>query len=83
MPLADRPFAQRPHNMTAHRELKLFHLRWNDWDGSDGGQAPHLFVTTSRGEIEVKPLRDDELLALNKQIAAIVEARFRNLRRKP
>ena len=71
MPLAERPFAQRPHNQTIHDELKLFHIRW---DG-DHSHAPHMFVTTSRGDVEVKPMRDDEILTLFKQLGDILHAR--------
>lgn len=71
MPLAERPFAQRPHNQTIHDELKLHRISWS----GEHNEAPHVFVTTSKGVVEVKPLRDDELLSLFKQLGDLLLAR--------
>lgn len=68
-----RPFAGRPHNETPHRELKGFRIL----TAGANFRTPHVFVTTSSGEVEVYPLSDKGLLELAKQVNGMVDEHFK------
>lgn len=70
-PYAIRPHAQRPHNRTANKEL----LKHSIVDAYDG-EAPHVFVTTSTGQVEVYPLGPEDVARLAKQFIAMVAHRI-------
>lgn len=66
-----RPYAGRPHNRTANPELRKHNIVDIEPD-----EPPHIYATTSAGEVEVLPLGNAEIGTMARQTIAMVARRI-------